>query len=47
MLEAAGQTDKAREQYVAVLKESPSASVRALLETKVPADVAAAADAPR
>lgn len=47
MLEAAGQTDKAREQYVAVLKESPSASVRSLLETKVPADVAAAADAPR
>ncbi len=47
MLEAAGQTDKARDLYLTVLKESPSGSVRALLETKIPADVAAAVDTPR
>lgn len=40
--EAAGQADKAREQYQAILKDSPSSSVRELLRTKIPADVAAA-----
>jgi tetratricopeptide (TPR) repeat protein len=40
--ELAGQPDKAREIYLAILKESPGGYVRALLETKIPADVAAA-----
>jgi hypothetical protein len=42
LYEAAGQADKARDVYLAILKESPTGSVRALLETKIPADVAAA-----
>jgi hypothetical protein len=47
-LEGAGQADKAREQYLAVLKDSPSASLREFLQGKVPpGDVpAAGADAP-
>jgi len=40
--EAGGQSDKAREVYIALLKESPSGPVRSLLEAKIPADVAAA-----
>lgn len=44
-LEAGGQADKARVQYQAILKDSPTASVRELLRTKIPADVAAAAGA--
>jgi len=42
LYEAAGQSDKAREVYLAILKDSPTGSVRALLEAKIPADVAAA-----
>ena len=42
LYEAGGQADKAREVYVAMLKDSPTGPVRALLETKIPADVAAA-----
>ena len=42
LYEAAGQPDKAREVYLAILKDSPTGSVRALLEAKIPADVAAA-----
>jgi len=41
LYEAAGQNDKARDVYLAILKESPTGSVRALLEAKIPADVAA------
>jgi len=40
--ELAGQPDKAREIYLSILKESPSGYVRSLLETKIPADLAAA-----
>jgi tetratricopeptide (TPR) repeat protein len=39
--ELAGQPDKAREVYLAILKESPGGFVRSQLETKIPADVAA------
>jgi tetratricopeptide (TPR) repeat protein len=39
--ELAGEPDKAREVYLAILKESPGGYVRAILETKIPADVAA------
>jgi tetratricopeptide (TPR) repeat protein len=42
LYESDGQADKAKELYLAVLKASPSASARAVLETKIPADVAAA-----
>lgn len=41
LYEAAGQTDKARDVYLAMLKESPTGPVRTLLEAKIPADVAA------
>jgi hypothetical protein len=41
LYEADGQSDKARDVYLAMLKESPTGSVRTLLETKIPADVAA------
>jgi hypothetical protein len=39
--ELAGDPDKAREVYLAILKESPGGYVRSILETKIPADVAA------
>ena len=39
--ELAGAPDKAREVYLAILKESPGGYVRSILETKIPADVAA------
>ena len=39
--ELAGEPDKAREVYLAILKESPGGYVRSILETKIPADVAA------
>jgi tetratricopeptide (TPR) repeat protein len=42
LYERAGEADKAKELYLAVLKESPSASARAVLQAKIPADVAAA-----
>jgi tetratricopeptide (TPR) repeat protein len=38
--ELAGEPDKAREVYLAILKESPGGYVRSILETKIPADVA-------
>src|SRR5262249_19273617 len=41
LYEAAGQNDTARDVYLAILKEWPTGSVRALLEAKIPADVAA------
>jgi hypothetical protein len=46
-LEAGGQVEKAREQYLAILKDSPGASVRELLQAKIPSDVAAAGVDPR
>ena len=39
--ELAGEPDKAREAYLAILKESPGGYARSILETKIPADVAA------
>ena len=39
--ELAGEPDKARDVYLAILKESPGGYVRSILETKIPADVAA------
>ena len=39
--ELAGEPDKAHEVYLAILKESPGGYVRSILETKIPADVAA------
>src|SRR5262249_16208266 len=39
--ELAGQPDKARAVYLAILKEAPGGFVRSQLETKIPADVAA------
>jgi tetratricopeptide (TPR) repeat protein len=38
--ELAGEPDKAREVYLAILKESPGGYMRSILETKIPADVA-------
>src|SRR4029450_6437342 len=40
---AEGKADQARELYQAILKDSPSASVRAVVEAKLPADVVASA----
>lgn len=40
-LEAAGETAQAREQYEAILKASPSAALRSLAESRVPAGAAA------
>jgi len=45
-LEDAGQIDKAREQYRAILKESPSGSIREFLQAKIPDDAAAAGTTP-
>jgi hypothetical protein len=42
LYEAGGQPDKAKELYLAVLKDSPSGFARTVLEAKIPADVAAA-----
>jgi hypothetical protein len=42
LYEAGGQPDKAKELYVAMLKESPSGFARSVLEAKIPADVATA-----
>jgi tetratricopeptide (TPR) repeat protein len=39
--ELAGETDKAREVYLTILKESPGGFARSILETKIPADVSA------
>jgi hypothetical protein len=43
LLEADGKGDQARELYQSILKDSPSASVRAVVEAKLPADVVASA----
>jgi len=43
LLEVDGKSDQARELYQAILKDSPSASVRAVVEAKLPADVVASA----
>jgi hypothetical protein len=43
LYEAGGQADKAKEIYLAVLKDSPSGFARTVLEAKIPADLAAAA----
>lgn len=40
--EASGKPDDAKKIYVTLLQESPNPTVRALLETKIPAEVAAA-----
>jgi len=42
LYEAGGQPDKAKELYLAVLKDSPSGYARTVLEAKIPADLAAA-----
>jgi hypothetical protein len=42
LYEAGGQPDRAKELYLAVLKESPSGFARTVLEAKIPADVATA-----
>jgi hypothetical protein len=42
LYEAGGQADKAKELYLAVLKDSPSGYARTVLEAKIPADLAAA-----
>src|SRR5262245_25719616 len=42
LYEAGGQADKAKELYLAVLKDSPSGFARTVLEAKIPADLAAA-----
>jgi tetratricopeptide (TPR) repeat protein len=42
LYEAEGQPDRAKELYLAVLKESPSGFARTVLEAKIPADVATA-----
>ena len=42
LYEAGGQADKAKELYLAVLKESPSGFARTVLEAKIPADLATA-----
>src|SRR5262245_18901908 len=42
LYEAGGQADKAKELYLAVLKDSPSGFARTVLESKIPADLAAA-----
>jgi hypothetical protein len=43
LYEAGGQPDKAKDLYLAVLKDSPSGFARTVLEAKIPADLAAAA----
>lgn len=45
LYETGGQPDKARELYLAILKESPSGFVRTVVEAKVPADAAASGGA--
>jgi tetratricopeptide (TPR) repeat protein len=45
LYEAGGQPEKAKELYLAVLKESPSGFARTVLEAKIPAEVATAGGA--
>ncbi len=47
LYEAAGEPDKAKDVYLALLKDAPSGLARTVLEAKIPADVAAAGGAPR
>jgi len=42
LYEADGERDKAREIYLAILKESPTGAVRTLVEAKIPADAGTA-----